>query len=203
MTPSMAGRAAAASAAFATVAFIAAQTARPGLLADADHAAFAAVRARRCQPGIVAARAISMAAEPGLTYPAVVLTGIMTSGRTGWRQAAVPVLVLATGVAARRRVSRIIARPRPPSEAWLTEPEGYSLPSKHTTAATLTAGACARAVSARGHGYAAATLAAVLVGGSRVYLGVHWPGDVVAGWLFAIGWLGLTEPFHIPDRAPI
>jgi membrane-associated phospholipid phosphatase len=32
------------------------------------------------------------------------------------------------------------------------------------------------------------------VGASRVCLGVHWPADVVAGWLFVVGWLCLTDP---------
>jgi hypothetical protein len=99
------------------------------------------------------------------------------------------------GPAARRHLSRVIARRRPPAEAWLAEPEGFSLPSKHTTLAVLTVGAAARAIGIRGAPAIAATaIAAAGVGASRICLGVHWPADVVAGWLFAAGWLRLTDP---------
>jgi membrane-associated phospholipid phosphatase len=73
---------------------------------------------------------------------------------------------------------------------------GYAFPSGHTTAATLGAGLLAwalarhlRAAPARVAVWAAAVGYAGLVGWSRIWLGVHWPLDVLGGWLLATGWL--------------
>jgi membrane-associated phospholipid phosphatase len=176
-----------------------AYSAQHGLSASLDRRAFEAVRARRGPGAVKIARIVSALAEPHIMYPVVALAGISGARNGTWRQAAAPLLVVAGGAAARRHLSRVIARQRPPAEAWLAEPEGFSLPSKHTTLAVLTVGAAVRAIGIRGApAQAATTVAAAGVGASRICLGVHWPADVVAGWLFAIGWLHLTGPDHRP-----
>lgn len=163
-------------------------------LASADRNVFEAIRARRNPMATSAARAVSALAEPEVVYPVLAVAGLIAARRDGWRAAVTPCLVVAGGASVRRRLSRVIARQRPPEEAWLIEPEGFSLPSKHTTLAVLAAGAAARALGVRGPGgQAARLLAAAGIGASRVYLGVHWPSDVVAGYLFAEGWLRLTR----------
>jgi undecaprenyl-diphosphatase len=66
---------------------------------------------------------------------------------------------------------------------------GFSMPSGHTTTATFAAGllclGMARAFSGSWRVAVMAVLAvwAVVDGAGRVYLGVHWATDVVAGWL--------------------
>jgi membrane-associated phospholipid phosphatase len=183
----------AAAAAFAGVAVLASVVDR-GWLAEADRRAFEAIRTRRGPSAALVAHAVSALAEPAVVYPLLALAGVVVGRRDGWWRSGAPCLVVAGGAMVRRRLSRLIARQRPPATAWLIEPEGFSLPSKHTTLAVLTAGATAQALGVRGGPLRTTTLlVGAGIGASRVYLGVHWPTDVIAGWLFAEGWLRLTR----------
>ena len=181
-------------AAFAALATVTAR-AGDGPLRHLDQAAIRALETRdRPAAAASSARAVSALAEPAFASAVLAAFAVAAARRAGWRAACLPGLVVAGGTVARRRLSRAIARPRPPAAVWMTEPEGFSLPSKHTTLAVLTAGACAGAVGVRGTPrLLIPLLAGTGVGASRVFLGVHWPSDVLAAWLFAEGWLGLAE----------
>lgn len=84
-------------------------------------------------------------------------------------------------------VKRTVSRPRPSRrEGWSAfalEPDRFSFPSGHSAAAMSVAFAYALAFPV----LAPALLGlAILVGASRVFLGVHYPGDVLAGQMIAI-----------------
>ncbi len=89
------------------------------------------------------------------------------------------------------------ARVRP--DLWLSiAPEtSYSFPSGHAmgsaTLATAVILLCWR-TRARWPITIVATAFALLVSVSRIYLGVHFPSDILAGWLAAIAWVvGMHE----------
>jgi undecaprenyl-diphosphatase len=87
------------------------------------------------------------------------------------------------------------ARPRPELVSLLVDVNSFSFPSGHATMATityLTLGVLLARVQERRrmklYLLAVATFLALLVGFTRVYLGVHWPTDVLAGWCVGAAW---------------
>ena len=89
-------------------------------------------------------------------------------------------------------------RDRPDVVVHLTEVSSASFPSGHAMNSAIVYLNLAAASlgprspsSVRLYSIAAAIMMALLVGLSRVYLGVHWPSDVVAGWLAGALWVAI------------
>ena len=90
-------------------------------------------------------------------------------------------------------------RPRPVLFFDLTRALNYSFPSGHAFAGTVFYGLLAVILMGvyprrRFAIAAAAALLILLIGISRVYLGYHYPSDVLGGWACAAMWLALSGP---------
>ena len=95
-------------------------------------------------------------------------------------------------------VKHLYGRPRPDLVPHAARVFTASFPSGH---ATVSAAVCLAAALLLGRArperwfalFAAAVAACLvaLVGVSRIYLGVHWPTDVAAGWALGAGWTAL------------
>jgi len=128
---------------------------------------------------------------------------VYASCAVGWlaarRQRVHAVLVVVTTLGAAVLVpllKHVIARERPPVADRLAVETSWSYPSGHSLGSTAVLGVIAIVVTSRmtrrvvrALVRAAAALLVVAIGVSRVYLGVHWPSDVLAGWLAGGLWL--------------
>jgi len=130
----------------------------------------------------------------------IVMTGISAIFLWCTRHRYSAVLLLAStvgGVVLNSLLKMMFDRPRPQVFEWGTHAMTSSFPSGHamssaivyTTVAYLSARLQKRRW-ARWLTMIAALILVVLVAGSRVYLGVHYPSDILAGVLVGLAWAG-------------
>ena len=131
---------------------------------------------------------------------AVVLLAVPKTRKTGY--AAVLSLIFGV-IVTNLLLKNIVARPRPFAEIealipMITKPKDFSFPSGHTTASFAVALVMLRMLPKK-FGIPAVVLAA-LVAFSRLYLGVHYPTDVLTGFVIALVgstlsvWIVRTKP---------
>jgi undecaprenyl-diphosphatase len=144
-------------------------------------------------PGIVeAARGITSLGSFQVLVGVAVLAGVVL----WWRRAQLglalaPLASLALAAGLTSAVKYMVNRPRPPVYLRLVTENEPSFPSGHATDSTalyLALGVAAAIVLfrrplTRALGIAVGATVGGLVGLSRLVLGVHWPTDVVAGWV--------------------
>jgi undecaprenyl-diphosphatase len=91
-------------------------------------------------------------------------------------------------------------RPRPVPFFNLTAPESFSFPSGHSLASFCFFGALATILTARIHNprfnlltWVCAGILVLWIGLSRIYLGVHYTTDVLAGFAAALIWIAVIR----------
>lgn len=127
-----------------------------------------------------------------MTAMIVVLIAFTPHRREGWYCAVSAILVRLLN----ELLKALAARPRPDESLWLVNETGLSFPSGHTMNAVALFGLFAWFVWRSDHPRwlrillcAIFVLVAALVGVSRVYLGVHYASDVLAGVCVSVAWL--------------
>ncbi|MET7740317.1 phosphatase PAP2 family protein [Streptomyces sp. NPDC005385] len=129
-------------------------------------------------------------------YVLAALAGALAARTVRWYGALLGIVALASAQLPRIVLASVLARPRPPVADWAFSASGWAMPSGHTTTSMAVAVLLTVAAHRRARSRLRPVLLilpvvwAVAVGVSRVVLGVHWPTDVLAGWLLAACWAG-------------
>ncbi len=133
-----------------------------------------------------------------LAIVVVIVAGMLIVQRL-WLTAAAIVAASVTGNLVVELVKLQIGRPRPDIVPHLVTVSHMSFPSGHSANSAIVyltlaglASQVTRDRATRAYLLVVAILLVGAIGCSRVYLGVHWPSDVLAGWsfgtLWALGW---------------
>lgn len=134
-----------------------------------------------------------------LTLITIMVTGFLVVARRG-ATALFVLFAIAGGAILSTVLKSLFNRPRPDIVAHLVDVHSTSFPSGHAMNSAivyLTLGALlARTQQVRAlriYLLVISIILALMIGTSRVYLGVHWPSDVLAGWIVGATWATLCS----------
>jgi undecaprenyl-diphosphatase len=115
-----------------------------------------------------------------------------------YRTAIVVFVTSATGMGATQVLKQVFARPRPIVVPHLREVMSSSFPSGHAMQSAIVyltlAAILMRVVEGRVtklYVLGVAVMLTLVVGVSRIWLGVHYPSDVLGGWTIGFAWASL------------
>jgi undecaprenyl-diphosphatase len=147
---------------------------------------------------VTVARVFTFLGEPTM----LVGLGVAVAAWLWWRGkprnalALLLVTLLGRGLAEMQKYE--IARVRPALEPHLVAVKTASFPSGHASSSMIVYLTLALVLSGGSNWRATAATAAIalslLIGLSRIMLGVHWPTDVVGGWAFGLLWVLVALP---------
>ena len=163
-----------------------------GIELGLDRALYRALYAGGNETAIAAAKLLSLIGRYYVLVPVGIAAAVYLAFRRR-RRAALLLIILFGGRLLVELQKLIFARPRPILTDHLDAVGSLSFPSGHAANSMITLVAIALLLPVgtrwRAAGVAAAGVLTLLIGLSRVMLGVHWPSDVVGGWAFGLLWI--------------
>jgi undecaprenyl-diphosphatase len=140
-------------------------------------------------------KSASFVGGPIVVLAVSLVGGLLLAYRARRREALFLLLAVAGAYLLEELGKRAFHRTRPDFYPSLAHARGYSFPSGHATGSLALA--CALLLllwnkPRRGLLAVAAAALVFVVGLSRLYLGVHYPSDVVAGWCVALAWVSVV-----------
>lgn len=125
---------------------------------------------------------------------------LLIAGYCVYRRIYVKALIVSLGVGGVALINLflkvIFERTRPDLWTWIVEETSFSFPSGHASASAALALCVVILLWRTPWRYYAVAFAGAytaLIGLSRMYLGVHYPTDIIGGWLLAVAWVSLAS----------
>lgn len=165
-----------------------------------DEAARAAVHQLASPTMTTVMRGISFLGSTRFLFGATTVIVLTFIFRRWKREAILMTVTMLGGAILNVTLKLAFKRIRPEPFFDLPTPRGFSFPSGHSLASFCFFGALAVLINARIKSRrlrfiisSSAALIIFLVGLSRIYLGVHFPTDVIAGFTAALIWIGAVR----------